>query len=71
MLYDFNSINHPKLMGARRSCGQLSTCSNACRSLMAARSSYKKRMKAEQQKSAPDSNAIRVYDNIQYAYDQC
>jgi hypothetical protein len=24
MLYDFNSINHPKLMGAHRSCGQLS-----------------------------------------------
>jgi len=23
MLYDFNSINHPNLMGARRSCGQL------------------------------------------------
>ena len=22
MLYDFNSINHPNLMGARRSCGQ-------------------------------------------------
>jgi hypothetical protein len=21
MLYDFNSINHPNLMGARRSCG--------------------------------------------------
>jgi hypothetical protein len=22
VLYDFNSINHPNLMGARRSCGQ-------------------------------------------------
>jgi hypothetical protein len=22
MLYDFNSVNHPNLMGARRSCGQ-------------------------------------------------
>ena len=22
MLYDFNSMNHPNLMGARRSCGQ-------------------------------------------------
>ncbi len=22
MLYDLNSINHPNLMGARRSCGQ-------------------------------------------------
>jgi hypothetical protein len=25
-LYDFNSINHPNLMGARRSCGQFHTC---------------------------------------------
>jgi hypothetical protein len=24
MLYDLNSINHPNLMGARRSCGQYS-----------------------------------------------
>jgi hypothetical protein len=26
MLYDFNSINHPNLMGARRSCGQSPYC---------------------------------------------
>ncbi len=29
MLYDFNSINHPNLMGARRSCGQ-SICPATC-----------------------------------------
>ena len=30
MLYDFNSINHPNLMGARRSCGQLSRMDRRC-----------------------------------------
>ena len=45
-----------------------SICAEACKSLIAARKEFKQLLKAEESKANPDPYAMKVYDQVQYAY---